>query len=771
MSFGPTSNRNRTNTSLKSRNTIKTTYDSAWKRNPLWLPLTLATASQNTLTGLVRIEPYPSESQSTPLSLSATGGSYTVNWGDGTSNNYTTGQVANHIYSYNNNLLANTNAPCTLNAATSTVMYTNHGFQEGDVVYLYNVSGGAGVQSSVQYFAKNTTANTFQVSQILGGPTITMTTDGTATLLEYKQAIVTVTPQAGQTLTFVSTDYDGSTAYTAAYNLSAYGTYVSYMTAIAWLDMSIGFSSLTDFNICRYVPHRNLERIHFDVSVAPITRTDWSYWFANLLRLTVVQGTIPIPTTRGAVNLTGLFSGSIGLAVGPAMDTSAVTNMSYMFQYCYRLQALPSYTMSSVTTTYQMFSGCYILTDVPSHWSLPNVTDARQMFYQCYALREISSLSLPVCTKTTQMFYQCYALKAVRSITTSPLLTDCGNMFQACVSLVVAPYFDTSGVTTPGSMFTGCSMLQTAPAYNFSSATSLSNIYYQCSNLRVVGDFTTSSSNTTTSLYALTYQCSLIDHYPFMYTKNVTDFRIYTDSQYATVAPAWDMSSATNASGFGGQYAGRFRRFLAYGCKVNLDLSWQNLMGIEYMQEVFRNLGANTVATKTVTITYSLASMISPAVSKTSCGTTNGSNVITQTNTTLLANGMLVTGFGVSTNVGVTFTDAGDFVTRTAHGLSNNHIISFDTITNTTGINVFTLYYVANATTDTFQVSNTANGTVLALTTDGSGTMLYGSYITNITTNTSFTLDKPASATGTVTLTSRVLDTSVATMKNWSITF
>lgn len=68
-----------------------------------------------------------------------------------------------------------------------------------------------------------------------------------------------------------------------------------------------------------------------------------------------------------------------------------------------------------------------------------------------------------------------------------------------------------------------------------------------------------------------------------------------------------------------------------------------------------------------------------------------------------------------------TFTDVGDLVTDTAHGLSNGQIVRFSTITTTTGITENTDYYVVNKTTDTFQVAATAGGTPLTLTTDGTG--------------------------------------------------
>lgn len=70
----------------------------------------------------------------------------------------------------------------------------------------------------------------------------------------------------------------------------------------------------------------------------------------------------------------------------------------------------------------------------------------------------------------------------------------------------------------------------------------------------------------------------------------------------------------------------------------------------------------------------------------------------------------------------VTFTDTGDLVGATAHGLVDGDIVRFSAISGTTGIVVDTNYYVVNANVDDFQVAATLGGTPLALTTNGTGT-------------------------------------------------
>ena len=74
-------------------------------------------------------------------------------------------------------------------------------------------------------------------------------------------------------------------------------------------------------------------------------------------------------------------------------------------------------------------------------------------------------------------------------------------------------------------------------------------------------------------------------------------------------------------------------------------------------------------------------------------------------------------------SVAVTFTDAGDTVNLTAHGLSNGTPVQFSSITTTTGISVDTTYYAVGVAANTFQVEATVGGGALALTNNGSGVM------------------------------------------------
>lgn len=75
-----------------------------------------------------------------------------------------------------------------------------------------------------------------------------------------------------------------------------------------------------------------------------------------------------------------------------------------------------------------------------------------------------------------------------------------------------------------------------------------------------------------------------------------------------------------------------------------------------------------------------------------------------------------------------TFQDTGDTVTIANHGLVNGETVSFSYIETTTGIEPYTLYYVINRTTNTFQVSDAPSGGVKTLQNNGIGNIIEFAY-------------------------------------------
>jgi hypothetical protein len=230
--------------------------------------------------------------------------------------------------------------------------------------------------------------------------------------------------------------------------------------------------------------------------------------------------------------------------------------------------------------------------------------------------------------------------------------------------------------------------------------------------------------------------------------------------------PAWATTAATSSANFTLIFSNCNSLARSEAKNFNFSFSLTNCkLSIPRIDEILTNLPRVTTG-QTITISNNWGAQV---VTRTGYGTTAGSTTVTQTNTIGLIAGMEITGTGVSTAVAVTLQDTGDTVTRTAHGIPNDTPVSFATIVTTTGIITWQPYFVVNATADTFQVADTVGGSPRALTTDGSGTVIYPTTIVSIVPNTSITLSIPASATGSVTLVAGEAKRSIARLKNWTV--
>lgn len=85
------------------------------------------------------------------------------------------------------------------------------------------------------------------------------------------------------------------------------------------------------------------------------------------------------------------------------------------------------------------------------------------------------------------------------------------------------------------------------------------------------------------------------------------------------------------------------------------------------------------------------------------------------TNVTLLEFYALALG----ANVAATTQDAGDTITKAAHGLLDGSRVMLNTIVTSTGLSALIVYFVVGKTDDTFQVSLTTGGAAVTITTNG----------------------------------------------------
>ena len=312
---------------------------------------------------------------------------------------------------------------------------------------------------------------------------------GAVTTGGWKQAVIVITPQAGQNLTSINLNLAHSSVPTAG-------------TTLNFVDIAVSGSLLATFTLgapAQNVSARELAQINIIKSVI----TTFSYVFFNCNQLKSVVAldnsatlmnnmfsgcsslqTVPLFNTSSATNTNNMFQNCISLQTVPLFNTSAATYMSSMFSSCYSLQTVPLFNTSAVTTMNNMFQSCTSLQTVPL-FNTSSVTTMANMFSGCSSLQTVPLFNTSSVTTMANMFQSCRLLQTVPLFNTS-LVNTTDTMFSGCSSLQTVPLFNTSSVIAMGLMFNGCSSLQSVPLFNTSKVTSMSNMFNACMSLQTV---------------------------------------------------------------------------------------------------------------------------------------------------------------------------------------------------------------------------------------------------------------------------------------------
>jgi surface protein len=418
----------------------------AWVRNPSW-PACEANSGDNKIVGLYAVWPGDGVGTGGNFFAMTISGAYTIDFGDGTTTNFTTGSTAYREYDYNDADLANTNGPVTFTASTDIVNRTAHGYANGDIVQFYNIVTTTGLSEAQFYYVISATANTFQISATSGGSAVALTNDGSATLLPYKIATVTITPQAANNLTNVNF----FVKHNQASLVNGYAT--------GWLDIAIAAPSCTTLTIgssATTIRHGYLERVRLN-QMGSITSFTNLFHSCRLLQNVVIADTI---TTVTSMN--NMFNGCSALISVPLFNTAAVTNMGSMFSGCSALTTVPLFNTAAATSMGSMFSGCSAITTVPL-FNTAAVITTEGMFNGCSALTSVPLFNTAAVTTMDAMFASCVSLTTVPLFNTAAV-TDMDGMFNGCTLLTTIPLFNTAAVTTMTSMFRSCVSLTSIPA-------------------------------------------------------------------------------------------------------------------------------------------------------------------------------------------------------------------------------------------------------------------------------------------------------------------
>ena len=287
----------------------------------------------------------------------------------------------------------------------------------------FTVNWGDG--TAPQNFATGVTATHLYDPTTLAG---TLTSDG------FLQALITITPQAGNltALQFGTGYYAGK-------------TYRNPVTEIV-----VGPTTLTTFNLASTTVV--LQRVEFK---SPLTLATGANLFTLCSMLREVAGEIII--TGSAVNL--MFNGCTVLSKFPKLTfTGTNINATSMFAACTAMVEPPPFNCANITTWASMFINCYTMKRVFAGFDVAAGTNLSSMFSGCSALETLPTLTTNVSTAGNSMFVNCQVIRKIR-MTSTVAMTNVANMFQNCFALENVTGLDFSNVSSAVNLsvlLTGC---------------------------------------------------------------------------------------------------------------------------------------------------------------------------------------------------------------------------------------------------------------------------------------------------------------------------
>ena len=481
--------------------------DNAWTRPADWLALPTVGATESKFVGLHAIW-----ENSNFLALSASG-NYTVDWGDGTIENFNAGVTAYHQYDYNNAALNNTLSSRGYKQAIVTVTpQAGQSFTALNLNLKHN-------QPGLQQYASG------WLDILISGPNLSSLTLSASTLnvvhrlLEQAQLI---SPNAVSSFLYLFNNCNALQSLPVWVVKTTGGVDMSYM-----------------FNGCaalQTVPLFNTQAVTYmsymfagcaALQTVPALNTaavrDMSYMFSYCAALQ----TVPLFNTQAVTNMSSMFNGCAALQTVPALNTAAVMNMSSMFAGCATLQTVPLFNTQAVTNMYVMFSGCATLQTVPL-FNTQAVTNMSYMFNACYALQAVPLFNTQVVTDMNAMLSNCRCLQAVPLFNTQAV-TNMSSMLNGCRCLQTVPLFNTQAVTNMSNMLNGCATLQTVPLFNTQAVTNMSTMFGYCYALQSVPALNTAaviSSANLNNIFATCPSLSRITATGFKYTFSVANCKL-----------------------------------------------------------------------------------------------------------------------------------------------------------------------------------------------------------------------------------------------------
>jgi surface protein len=251
-----------------------------------------------------------------------------------------------------------------------------------------------------------------------------------------RQAMIVITPQAGQNLTSVSFDFRHS---------SLGG--ITYTTPI--LEITLSAPNCTTLTIggttgnlrlldqCNILSHNtinasNMFNVCGSLKSVPLFDTSSVTSMTNMFSGCTSLQSVPLFNTSSAQNTTNMFSGCVSLQSVPLFDTSSVTTMNNMFTSCSILQSIPLFNTSAAINMGSMFNGCRSLQSIPI-FDCSSATASSSFAANCNGLKRCqatgikTNVSFANCSLSASSLNEIYANLADLTALPTQTITVTGN--------------------------------------------------------------------------------------------------------------------------------------------------------------------------------------------------------------------------------------------------------------------------------------------------------------------------------------------------------
>lgn len=362
--------------SFKLPNTAGAAVDpDAWVRPADWLAM--PTIGTQEFIGLLSI----TDDESNHIALLCAG-AYTVDWGDGVTENVATGIKAQHTYTY---------------SAISSGTLSTRGYKQ----VLVRVTPQAGqnlttinLQQQNSILAKFHTVSWLDIA--INGANITSLSLGGVSSVRLTMCERVNIGSIGAITNFTSMFSSLSSLQSVPLFNTASGTNFTSM-----FESCISLQSVPLFNTAAGTNFTSMFNNCFSLQSVPLFNTSIATNFTTMFRSCFSLRTVPLFNTPLVTNFTAMFNDCYTLQSVPLFNTASGITFTSMFTYCRSLSSVPLFNLSAGTNFTSMFQGCGIATS-PLFNTASGVTFT-SMFNDCTSLQLLPNFNTASGTNFSNM--------------------------------------------------------------------------------------------------------------------------------------------------------------------------------------------------------------------------------------------------------------------------------------------------------------------------------------------------------------------------------